>query len=110
MLGLPSDLKVWVASQAVDMRKGCLSLAALIEKEFKLSAKSGQLFVFFGRNKAKVKIVYWDRNGFSMWYKTLAAGCFRPPRVAKQCYALSLADLTLLLEGIDLNAKRLSVV
>ena len=111
MLSMPSEIKVWVASGIVDMRKGCLSLAALIEHDFKLKSQSGELFVFFGRSQAKVKIVYWDRNGYVMWYKTLADGRFRPPRVNKQCYSITVSDLTLLLEGIDLvSAKRLRVV
>jgi transposase len=110
MLTIPSDLKVWVGSQPIDMRKGCLSLSAMIEGELKHNAKSGQLFVFFGKTSRKVKIVYWDRNGFVMWYKTLAEGRFRPPRVDKPSYSMSISDLTLLLEGIDLTATRLRMV
>jgi len=102
MLMLPSDIKVWVAAKAVDMRKGFHTLAAMVEADFKLNAKSGQLFVFFGRSKSKVKIVYWDRNGFVLWYKSLAQGRFRPPQLPATHYHVSVSDLTLLLEGIDL--------
>ena len=108
---MPSDLKAWVISLPIDMRKGCLSLAAMIESELNLNPKGGQLFVFFSKDRAKVKIVYWDRNGFVMWYKTLADGRFRPPQLDKpRCYRISLSDLTLLVEGVDLTVKRLRMV
>jgi len=88
-----------------------LSLATMITSELKQDPKSGQLFVFFGKDARKVKIVYWDRNGFAMWYKTLAEGRYRLPRIAKASYSMTLSDLTLLLEGIDLiSAQRLRMV
>jgi len=111
MLMLPSTIKVWVASQAVDMRKGFNTLAAMVEADFKLDSRSGHLFVFFGKGTSKVKILYWDRNGFVLYYKSLAEGRFRPPKIAATRYPLSLSDLTLLLEGIELSHhQRLSTV
>jgi len=108
---LPSNVKVWVASQTVDMRKGFNTLAAMVEADFKLDPRSGNLFVFFGRSASKVKILYWDRNGFALWYKSLAQGRFRPPKISASRYHLSISDLTLLLEGIDLaHSQRLSAV
>ena len=68
MLGLPSSMKVWVAAQSVDMRKGFNTLAAIVQADFKLDPKSSHLFVFFSNNGKKVKILYWDRNGFALWY------------------------------------------
>lgn len=103
MLGLPSAMKVWVAAEGIDMRKGFHSLAAVIQNEFKLDPKSSHLFVFFSRNGKKVKTLYWDRNGFALWYKSLCDGRFRPPRNTGKPYTISISDLTLLLEGIDLT-------
>jgi transposase len=111
MLMLSPGHKVWVASEAVDMRKGFNTLAALVQSEFKLDPKEGQLFVFFGQSARKVKILYWDRNGFVLWYKSLAEGRFRPPKIASVRYSISTSDLNCLLEGIDLaHAQRLNVV
>ena len=111
MLLTSADAQVWVASQATDMRKGCFSLAAFVQQEFGLDPKSNQLFVFFGRGGTKVKLLQWDRNGFVLTYKCLADGRFRVPQVGGKKYKISMSDLNLLLEGIDLtNKQRLRAV
>lgn len=110
LLGSP-DVSVWVASQPVDMRKGCFSLAAMVQQEFALDPKSSHLFVFFGRGSAKVKILHWDRNGFVLTYKCLSDGRFRLPKIGGKKYKISMSDLNLLLEGVDLtNRQRLRAV
>lgn len=106
MLLTSADAQVWVASQATDMRKGCFSLAAFVQQEFALDPKSNQLFVFFGRGGTKVKLLQWDRNGFVLTYKCLADGRFRVPQVGGKKYKISISDLNLLLEGIDLTNKQ----
>lgn len=111
MLMLSSGVKVWVASESVDMRKGCFSLAAMVQQEFQLDPRSQSLFVFFSRKCDRVKILRWDRNGFALWYKCLAQGRYRPPKVGGKRYCISESDLNLLLEGIDLiHPKRLKVI
>jgi len=98
--------RVWVSSQPVDMRKGCFSLAALVEREFSLDPRSACVFVFFARTMDKVKLLYWDRTGFVLTYKCLAKGRFRVPKMQGVRYRLSLSDLNCLLEGIDLMDKQ----
>ena len=111
MMITSSDVQVWVASQATDMRKGCFSLAVFVQQEFALDPKSNQLFVFFSRGGTKVKLLQWDRNGFVLTYKCLAEGRFRVPQVGGKKYKVSMSDLNLLLEGIDLtNNQRLRPV
>ena len=110
MLMSSPDVAVWIASQTIDMRKGCFSLAVLVQQEFELDPKSSQLFVFFGRGGTKVKLLQWDRNGFVLTYKCLADGRFRPPKLGGKKYKVSLSDLNLLLEGIDLTHRRLRVM
>lgn len=105
------DVQVWVASESIDMRKGCFSLAILVQQEFELDPKSSHLFVFFGKGCRTVKLLQWDRNGFILTYKCLAQGKFRPPKVGGKRYKVSLSDLNLLLEGIDLlHHQRLRAV
>ncbi len=111
MLITSPDIAVFVASQTIDMRKGCFSLAALVQQEFALDPKGNHLYVFFGKGGSKVKILQWDRNGFVMTYKCLAEGRFRIPKIGGKKYKISMSDLNLLLEGIDLtNKQRLRAV
>ncbi len=106
MLMCSPDVQVWISAQIIDMRKGCFSLAMLVQQEFELDPKNSHLFVFFSRGSTKVKILQWDRNGFVLTYKCLAEGRFRPPQVGGKKYKVSLSDLNLLLEGIDLTHKQ----
>jgi transposase len=65
---------------------------------------SGHLFIFFNRPRDRVKILFWDRSGFCLYYKRLEEGCFRPLANRRE---ISAAELTLILEGIELaDAKQ----
>lgn len=103
---LPAGLKVFVANQPLDMRKSFNGIAAAIQSQFHRPANSGHLFVFCNRSGDKIKIFYYDRNGFVQWYKQLEKGRFRLPRHGQKLYEITVSDLTLLLEGIDLTHQQ----
>lgn len=110
MLSLPPSVRLFVATQPVDGRKGPDSLMVLVRDVFRLDPFSGYLFIFFSMRCDRVRIVYWDRNGIAMWTKRLERGRFRPTfstdgRLAVN--AIEAAELALIIEGIDLaGAKR----
>lgn len=106
MLMMPSDIRVFVLSQPVDMRRSFDGLAAMVEQSMKQQPRSMALFVFFNRSKDKVKILYWDRNGYVIWCKRLEEGRYRLPHGQESVYKLNVSDLSCLLEGIDLLHKR----
>jgi len=109
MLSLPPSVHLFVASQLVDGRKGADSLMVIVRDEFKHDPLSGHVFVFFSRRLDRVRIVYWDRNGFAMWTKRLEKGRFRPdvtPDESINVRSLEAAELGLILEGIDLAGAR----
>lgn len=106
MLMLPSGVKVWVATEPVNMHKSFDGLSYLVQEVIKEEPTSGQLFIFRNRVSDKVKILYWDRTGFAQWYKRLENGLFRFPRVLDKSYKITMAELSLLLEGIDLTDKK----
>lgn len=107
MINLPSSGSIWIASKPVDMRKSHDGLAALIEKHLKQNARSGRVYVFFNKRFNRVKILYWDRNGYCLWYKRLELGRFSPPKLHQKSYQVDTGELNLLLEGIDLTTHRL---
>jgi transposase len=67
---------------------------------------SGHLFLFVGRAKDRLKILYWDADGFALWYKRLEEGTFRMPRVSSDAAGVELkaSELAMMLEGIDLRS------
>jgi transposase len=110
MLGLPPSVRIYFAAALVDMRKGIDGLRVLVEGELKKDPYGGHLFVFVGKSKDKVKILFWDRNGFVLYLKRLERGRFQLPIVNAHTKHVSMepAQLAMLLDGIDLNARRLA--
>ena len=102
MLSLLANSPIYLCRDAVDMRKSIDGLSSLVTGALRLDAKSSALFVFFNKRRDKVKILYWDRSGFVIWYKRLAKGRYRPPHLTKSAAKLSISDLTGILEGMDL--------
>lgn len=102
---MPPSVRIFVASQAVDGRKGVDSLTAIVRSAMSQDPLSGHLYVFFSRRCDRVRVVYWDRNGFALWTKRLERGRYHPKLSASgqlSATAIDAADLALLLEGIDL--------
>lgn len=109
MLSLPPSVRVFVATQPVDGRKGADSLMVIVRDVLGHDPLSGHLYVFFSRRCERVRVVYWDRNGFAMWSKRLERGRFRPTFTADgrlSVSAIESAELSLVLEGIDLRDAR----
>lgn len=109
MLSLPPSVRIFVAREAVDMRKAFDTLAELVVNVIDEDPRSGHLFVFFNRDRNRVKILYWDRSGYWLLAKRLEVGQFRiydQARGGKGGFEMSTTDLALLLEGIDLRGAR----
>ena len=98
-----------MAPQPVDMRKGFNGLSAIVEADFHKDPYEGDLFVFIGRRLDRVKILFWDKGGFVLYYKRLEKGRFQMPAVDEKAKSVRLegAQLSMLLSGFDLNVSRL---
>lgn len=105
MLMPPPSVRVFVASVPVDLRRSFDSLAACTQELLQQDPLSGHLFVFRNRQGDRIKILYWDRTGYCLWYKRLEKGTFRLPS-SPGAAEISAAELVLLLEGIDLAGAR----
>jgi transposase len=106
MLMLPPSVRIFIASQPVDLRLSFDRLAACAQERLGVDPFSGHLFVFRNRRGDRVKILYWDRSGFCLWYKRLEQGVFRLPTSSQDRVELEWADLALLLEGLDLEGAQ----
>ena len=74
------DVEVFVCREVVDMRKSINGLSILVEEVLELDPFANKLFVFCNRNRDKLKILYWERTGFVLWYKKLEKHRFPWPR------------------------------
>ena len=103
-----TSVRVWLHVAATDMRCGFDRLAMLAQTVLGQDPLSGHLFVFHNRRSDRLKILYWDRDGYVLWYKRLEEGVFKFPRVAKDASSLELrsSELALLLDGIDLSSVK----
>jgi transposase len=109
VLSLPPSVRLFVATQPVDGRKGADSLMVIVRDVFGHNPLSGHLFVFFSKRRERVRIVYWDRNGFAMWSKRLERGRYRFGLSSSgklEVSAIEAAELALILEGIELAGAR----
>jgi len=110
MLALPSSVRIYVASEATDLRRGFDGLAAAVRGVIGGDPMSGHLFVFLNRRRNRMKILVWDRTGFLVVYKRLERGSFTiasSPGAGKRHVEVDAGELTLMLEGLDLrNARR----
>jgi transposase len=103
---MPSpSVRVFVSSAPVDLRCSFDRLAAWTEEVLHQDPLSGHLFVFRNRPGDRVKILYWDRTGYCLWYKRLEKGTFRLPS-GPGGVEINPTELVLLLEGLDLAGVR----
>jgi transposase len=110
MFALPSSVRIYVASEATDLRRGFDGLSALTRSVIGADPMSGHLFVFINRRKNRIKVLAWDRTGYLLLYKRLEKGTFRipvAPKSGERHVEVDSGELTLMLEGFDLrNARR----
>jgi transposase len=99
--------KVFLYPKPVDFRKSIDGLSALVELEMTVSLFEPSIFVFLNRARNRVKILYWERNGFCLWMKRLEQETFKaPPAELEDAIELSVEEVNWLLDGFDLWKNR----
>jgi transposase len=101
MISFREDLSVQVNLSPVDFRLGLNGLLALIESVFGKSPQGNYLFLFRDRTRKKIKVVYWDQNGFVLMYKRLEVGHFQFPKIFNGEMQLNRLQFECLLSGIN---------
>ncbi len=103
MLSFPPAVRIWLGSQPVDLRRSFDGLAEQVRQHLRHDPLSGHVFVFRNKRGDRLKLLYWDEDGFVIVYKRLEQGTFRWPAVAEGQASVTLraAELTMLLDGID---------
>lgn len=119
MIGLPSlaqldqsssmqGARIWLAVVPADMRCGFDRLADLAKSVTAQDPMSGHLFLFRSRGGDRLKVLYWDKDGYALWYKRLEVGVFKFPRIVGDARSVELraSELAMLLDGIDLKSLK----
>lgn len=112
MLIVPPQIKVFASLAATDLRKGFDGLSGIVEKEFGKQIDNGDLFLFFNRRRNRLKVLFFTGDGAIILYKRLERGTFEALRPARDersspCATLTIDQLRLLLEGIELSSVKL---
>ena len=101
MIGLPPGVRVWLAAGPTDMRRGFDGLSRLVQEVLGQDPFSGHVFAFRGRRAHLVKLLFWDGQGLCLYAKRLERGKFVWPTATEGAVALTPAQMSMLLEGID---------
>jgi transposase len=94
--------RVYLYRDAIDFRKSYRGLSAIVELELGHNPFDGELYVFINRQRNKIKCLFWERNGFVLYYKALAEEKFKWPKPEEQVMTVTGQQINWLLDGYDL--------
>jgi transposase len=109
MLSFSHSTKIFFATAPVDMRKSFDSLAAWIDANLGRKVLDGDVFLFLSKRRDRLKILWWERDGYSLYYRRLEAGTFELPEheASDKEMVIDMTTLTLLLRGIETSSVRM---
>ena len=106
MLTLPPATQIFLVAGSTDLRKGINGLAAIVGSVLLQDPLSGHIFLFCNRRRTRVKVLYWDKNGYWLCLKRLEQGTFAWPSAGRDSIELTSEELSLLLGGLDLKRTK----
>lgn len=108
MIAIAPTTRIFVYTEATDMRKGFCGLSGLVKEHFKMDLFTGHLFVFFNRRRDYVKILGWDNDGLSIWSKRLERGTFEriTPSADDGDFEIDSAELVMMLRGVQIEGTQ----
>ena len=108
MLSVSSAYRYYLYRGVADMRKSFDSLSGIVRNELQKDPLSGEVFIFINKRCNQVKLLLWEGDGFSLYYKRLEKGTYELPsrNKAVTCVALGSDELMLILKGISLKSVR----
>lgn len=106
MLGLSANLRYFLCCRTVDMRNGFDGLAGIVRNHLKKDPISGDIFIFMNKTRTHIKLLYWDGDGFALFYKRLERGRYALPAHHELSKQIKREELLMLLEGLSFDAMR----
>lgn len=98
--------KIYIATGYTDMRKSIDGLAAIVQQNFKLNPFENSLFLFCGHKNTRLKVLYWEGDGFVLLYKRLENGKFKWPRSEQEARLITPQQFRWLLEGLSIEQPK----
>ncbi len=98
---IPTGTRIWIVAGVTDLRRGFVGLSAMVQTALEQNPFLGHVFVFRGRRGDLIKLLWFDGDGLCLFAKRLERGRFIWPRVETSTVAVTRAQLSMLLEGID---------
>ena len=104
---IPRGVEIFVGVEAIDLRWSFDRLSGIATERIGRPARSGALFVFFGKRRDAIKVLFFDGTGLCLFYKRLDKGTFRMPEIATDATSIAIEERALddLLDGINVEAK-----
>jgi len=106
MLGLSANLRYFLCSHVIDMRNGFDGLSGIVRNSLQKDPVSGDIFVFINKTRTHIKLLYWDGDGFALYYKRLEKGRFTLPTHKDVSKELKREELLMLLEGLSFKEMK----
>jgi transposase len=103
MFALTASQRFFLYGQAVDMRKSFDGLSGIVTTGMGKDVLSGDVYIFIGKSRDKIKLLVWEKGGFVLYYKRLEAGTFHLPKPEQ--LSLTYSELCLLIEGVEVQVK-----
>jgi transposase len=103
-----SSVRIWLCTGPTDMRRGFDRLAEQAHTITRQDPQSGHLFLFRSRGGDRLKALWWDQDGYCLWYKRLEVGVFKLPKLSagQSSVELRASELAMILDGIDLASVK----
>jgi transposase len=101
MIPLPANTQIWIAAGVTDLRRGFTGLSAVVQTTLHENPFSGHIFIFRGKRGDLIKLLWYEDGGLCLFAKRLERGRFVWPQARSGSVALTRAQLSMLLEGID---------
>lgn len=101
MLTFSEDIPIYLRTGPTDMRKSVNGLSAIVQNDMELNPFQAGYFVFCNKTRYLLKLLYWDKTGFALWYKRLEKNKFPWPMDKKDVQKITSEQIQWLLSGID---------
>ena len=95
--------KIYLYRDGCDMRKSIDKLSQLVSEEIDSSVTNGDLYIFMNKKRDKIKMLYWERNGFWLCYKRLEKEVFKKPKIMEKAMEITIEEMQWLLSGLNIE-------